>query len=64
MDTNTKRLQRFDDELIVKKTTYNKNITVSDIFQEYDGNDQQTEYNRGEPRGREINGELKHKSMN
>ena len=54
MNEDDERLQKFNDEKIIKNITYNKNLTLSDIFQEYDEKEQQTEYDWGEPTGREI----------
>lgn len=54
MNRDAKRLQKFDDEMIINETIYNKNLTLSDIFQGYDEIERQAEYDWGKPTGREI----------
>lgn len=54
MNKDAKRLQKPTDEMIIEKITCKKNLTLSDIFQDYDKNEQQAEYDWGKPTGREI----------
>lgn len=53
-ENDTVELQRVDDGIIIKKLQTKKSLTLSDIFQGYDENEQQEEYDWGKPTGREV----------
>ena len=53
-ENDTVELQRVDDGIIIKKLQTKKSLTLSDIFQGYDENEQQEECDWGKPTGREV----------
>lgn len=47
-------LERVDDSIVIKKATSSKKLTLDDIFDGYNGNDEIEAFDWGKPVGREV----------
>ncbi len=54
MENDLVELSRVDDNIVITKVKSEKNLTLADIFKDYDGESAPEEFDWGSPAGREV----------
>ncbi len=54
MENDLVELSRVDDNIVITKVKSEKNLTLADIFKDYDGESAPEEFDWGLPAGREV----------
>lgn len=54
MENDLVELSRVDDNIVIKKVKKERELTLDDIFKDYDGKDTAEEFDWGSPVGKEV----------